>query len=367
MRIPRIEQACIAPPPKCRVQAGDRWYLFRYCEGDRQGEAMRTKPENGLPRLNYFLRAALREYTPWAVTQAALRRLLPTDLAEVPEQIMARVQYYNQLTPSPRPLPTSALRDLAAQTRKSHPFYYFDLMTEAKGFGPNTRVTPMFGDITHVPDTASLVKSRPIAGDVAHSVLLKLDRFRHFYMPHDPYTWDQKSPTAVWRGRLNDQAPRITLAQKFADHPSFDIGAISDDPDCPGRKPWLTVEEQLKHRYVLVPEGNDVATALKWVMGSQSIALSPRLEFETWFMEGQLIPDHHYVEVRPDMSDLEEKVAWLEDNPAEAAQISRNASAWMQQFCDPAVERLTAILVMQKYIEMTGGLEHAALQRRLFT
>ena len=65
-------------------------------------------------------------------------------------------------------------------------------------------------------------------------------------------------------------------------------------------------------------EGNDVASNLKWVMSSNSIAVMPRPTCETWFMEGKLIPNYHYIEIKPDYSDLPEKLQYYIDHPEEA-------------------------------------------------
>ena len=53
-------------------------------------------------------------------------------------------------------------------------------------------------------------------------------------------------------------------------------------------------------------EGIDVATNLKWIMSSNSLCFSPKLRYETWFMEGKLVPGVHFVEVRDDFDDLAE-------------------------------------------------------------
>ena len=50
-----------------------------------------------------------------------------------------------------------------------------------------------------------------------------------------------------------------------------------------------------------------MSSNLKWIMSSNSIAVMPRPEFETWFMEGRLIPGVHYIEINRDYSDLDEK------------------------------------------------------------
>lgn len=65
-----------------------------------------------------------------------------------------------------------------------------------------------------------------------------------------------------------------------------------------------TIREHLDYKFIIALEGNDVASNLKWVMSSNSLAVMTRPTCETWFMEGQLIPDYHYVEVKEDFLTL---------------------------------------------------------------
>lgn len=139
-----------------------------------------------------------------------------------------------------------------------------------------------------------------------------------------------------------------------ATNPRHDIGQVNEFPGAPPPKSWMTIPEQFHYRYILAPEGNDVATSLKWIMNSNSVALTPRLRFETWFMEGRLVPGEHFIEVRPDFSDLDEKIDWAESHPEAVARINRNAKVWCAQFKDRRTEDLVAALVLQKYIEATG-------------
>jgi spore maturation protein CgeB len=83
----------------------------------------------------------------------------------------------------------------------------------------------------------------------------------------------------------------------------------------------------------------------------------PRPAYETWFMEGTLVPEEHYIEIRPDYADLEEKLRHYIAHPAEAERISQNAHAYVTQFFDPRRELLTSLLVLQKYFRLTGQLE----------
>lgn len=53
--------------------------------------------------------------------------------------------------------------------------------------------------MTTVPDVPSIVKSRPICGDNANSVLLNLDKVRHFIFLRDDIPFRKKSDKAIFR------------------------------------------------------------------------------------------------------------------------------------------------------------------------
>lgn len=104
---------------------------------------------------------------------------------------------------------------------------------------------------------------------------------------------------------------------RYGDHPLCNIGCVRHKEATPEPylRDFLTIEEQLGYQFIVSVEGIDVATNLKWIMASNSLCLMRRPRFETWFMEGTMIPGYHYVELRDDFSDLPEKVAYYRDNP----------------------------------------------------
>ena len=69
----------------------------------------------------------------------------------------------------------------------------------------------------------------------------------------------------------------------------------------------ISLYDHLAYKFIVALEGNDVASNPKWIMFSNSVAVMPKPRFETWFMEGRLIPNYHYVEIRDDYADLTEK------------------------------------------------------------
>ncbi len=79
-------------------------------------------------------------------------------------------------------------------------------------------------------------------------------------------------------------------------------------------------------------EGNDVATNLKWIMSSNSVCMMPRPKYETWYKEGTLLPNYHYIEIRDDFSDIEDVFArYVNDKPA-CKKIINNAQDFVSNY-----------------------------------
>src|SRR5690606_35312651 len=105
---------------------------------------------------------------------------------------------------------------------------------------------------------------------------------------------------------------------------------------------------------ILALEGNDVATNLKWIMSFNSIAVMHMPKFETWVMDGRLIPDYHVICIKGGYPDLNDKLTYYVQNTAEALKIVRNAHQYIDQFKDQKRENSIALQVLQKYFKMTG-------------
>ncbi|PDH49749.1 MAG: lipopolysaccharide biosynthesis protein, partial [Bacteroidetes bacterium MED-G20] len=116
----------------------------------------------------------------------------------------------------------------------------------------------------------------------------------------------------------------------------------------------MTINEQLHYKFILCLEGNDVASNLKWVMSSNSIAVMPKPKFETWFMEGILVADQHYILIKDDYSDLEEKLNFYIENPKKASSIIENAHNHVSKFQDQQTEDLLSLMVIDKYFKKTN-------------
>ncbi|WP_265519999.1 glycosyl transferase family 90 [Nitratireductor luteus] len=313
-------------------------------------------------RVAYYASAVSREMLPHAYWRARRhRRFAELFNGAVDAGIVERVNYYNKLS---EPVSIADAPNLSRISRKKS-YYYYDLRQFSLAFDQTLRLAYEFGDITTVPPVPSVVKSRPVATPNENSVLMKLDRLRHFRWPRDTVPFEEKVPRAVWRGALNNDARR-RLVRLYAADRRFDIGHVGERFEGIGPKQPLTIRQQLENRYIVSLEGNDVATNLKWVMASNALCLMPRPRYETWFMEGALVPGHHYVELREDLSDLREKVDHFERHPEEALEIIANAHAHVAPFTDTEREELISLLVLQKYFECTGQCESGPVSDAIF-
>ena len=139
--------------------------------------------------------------------------------------------------------------------------------------------------------------------------------------------------------------------EKYFHNPLCVLGQVNNNGNQEWIKPKISIGEHLKNKFILSLEGNDVATNLKWIMSSNSIAVSPPLKMETWYMEGTLKPDEHFIGIDENYENLEEKLQYYIDHEDEALEIIRNAKEYRAQFNDKNVENLISLLVLKKYFD----------------
>ena len=234
--------------------------------------------------------------------------------------------------------------------------YYLDLKEFLHYFSSETHFAYHFGDETHVNQFPTLFKARPVNSSNANSILFKLNKRRHFKWVVDPCKFSEKKDVMVWRGGAYKELRR-DFVKKFWDNPLCDVGQTNNPlEEVPWQKNRLSISEQLRYKFIFCPEGNDVATNLKWVMSSNSLCFMPKPKFETWFMEGILKPDVHYVEINSEYSDFEDKISYYSTHIKEAEQIIKNAHQHVELFKNSDFEDLLCLKVLETYAKLSGQL-----------
>ncbi len=270
--------------------------------------------------------------------------------------VIERVKYYCRLAPGANLSDeafTKTIKEYSFPyfTDKRYAFYFFDLYRVLKYFPSKYRFSYLFGDVIHEPPCPTFVKSRKITPGPTNAVVMKWDSLHHFNFIQDNLPFSQKKPICVMRNLLaNDK--RTKFINKFHGSTKFNLGIIQPSEEHPDwNNGFMSIEEQLENRYIVCIEGNDVATNLKWVMSSNSIAIMPTPVYETWFMEGRLIPDVHYIHISDDYSDVIEKMTYYDNNPVAVQKILNAQHEWVNRFRDPKKELITEIAAADLYFK----------------
>lgn len=189
---------------------------------------------------------------------------------------------------------------------------------------------------------------------------------RHFYslmnvIENDTRSWDQKNPKAIYRGLctgrsksayrgkktrdtgdvsdydLCQQIPRCRLVYEYSNSTLVDAKLTKSKQNdvsytirgVPMIGRSMSMEELLQNKGIIMIEGNDVSSGLKWALFSKSVVLTQKPTYTSWAMEELLVPWVHYIPIAEDLSDVNEKVQWMIDHDEKAKEIANNGHLWM--------------------------------------
>jgi hypothetical protein len=195
------------------------------------------------------------------------------------------------------------------------------------------------------------------AGNVMQPIVWKLATHRHYkHLPNvNKYDtpWHQKKNMAIFRGQLTgalenfdkkksaqencDNMVRCQLVQRHGNSTLVDAKLTTTRnrlPEVLGGvelvTPKTSIKYQMEFKGLIMLEGNDVASGLKWALLSQSVVLMSKPKHTSWAMEERLEPWVHYVPLNDMATDVEEKVQWIIDHDEEAQRIAQRASLWIE-------------------------------------
>ena len=186
-----------------------------------------------------------------------------------------------------------------------------------------------------------------------NSILLQLEKNRHFSFIHDPIPYDKKRDLLFFRGAC-PQEHRSRFLHQYFSHPLCDIGhtgAVSEHPEF--TTPKVPKTEHLHYKFLLSLEGNDVASNLKWILGSNSLCIMPKPRYESWFMEEKLEANVHYALLDDDYGNLDALLEFFIAHPKDAKEIIHNANTYCQAFQNPRIEEACNLLVLRKYFYLS--------------
>ena len=220
----------------------------------------------------------------------------------------------------------------------------------------NFNIYIAFGDINVKMKKYCFTKSRPIDLINNFNILLNLNTPRHWKGLDDvkkyDIPFDKKNNKIIWRGTSTGNK-RVKFVEKYQNHQNEDIDIkfsnlcqnVIDNNYILSK---LLITEQLQSKFLISIEGNDVATNLKWILYSNSVLIMPKPTVCSWIMEDKLISGIHYIEIKSDYSDLEEKYKWCLNNLEKCKIIAESGKKYIEQFLNQENE----IKITNKIIEI---------------
>ena len=316
----------------------------------------------------YYLRHVLAALVPRIFYRLRLRSELKRIKYYDEEYIFSRLNYYNKkenrFTVSENSTTNKNFRRLQLgnikeniikknKEVKKHTTYFFDLYKLFSFFDNKKKLDFIFGDIIEAQKIPTIVKSRPIINS-DDSIILNLNKVRHFHFINDHKKFIDKKNKAVWRGYGENSKARQYFLKNYHHISMFNIGQTGPVLDAPWVKNFMPISNQLDYKFIFCIEGVDTATSIKWVMSSNSVCVMPKPKYETWFMEGALQPDVHYIEISDDFSNAEQKIKYFIEHPNKVLKIIENAQAHVEQFKHAKREKLISLMVLDKYFSLSG-------------
>ena len=313
--------------------------------------------------LYYLYHTPLVYFFPSIISRLRLNNILNNSFQE--EYVQSRVRYYFKKTSNFRVsnegknLSELFWNQFFKNKQNSHFIDFYNLL---QFFNKKNKVDFIYSTKDYIdssiakkhPPYPTFVKSRPVGFNNQNSILLKLNQVKLFHFIKDPKKFENKKNQAVWRGDIRNNSQREYFVKNFYRTPLFDIGQTSPKQDVAWMKSFMSIKDQLDFKFIFCLEGKCISTNLYWAMSSNSVCIMPKPKYESWFMEGKLEDGVHYIEVKDDFSDAQEKIEFYNNNNDKCLEIIQNAQKFVKQFKNAKQERLIQLLILKQYFQYTG-------------
>jgi hypothetical protein len=138
---------------------------------------------------------------------------------------------------------------------------------------------------------------------------------------------------ACWRGNLECHTSRMVLLALQRSSDRGELLSVEGTCGWNGKTHanYMSMAEQTRQfAYLIDCPGHGYSGRTKRLLWSNRPLLIIQPEYTEHWCE-QLEPMKHYVPIHADLSDLIERIRWLEDNPCDARRIAKSAYAFAQQ------------------------------------
>lgn len=252
--------------------------------------------------------------------------------------------------------------------KRDHPLMHKNLLEPYPSLYPSTkRIEKKYIHSTYIPILSPYTNKDyvDIPFIIAEDWKLANQDPSYFKVEND-VPWDEKIPTAFFRGsatgsmevQCNQRLMITKLDYEWRNtKPTLlDAGIVSwnsrDKIDSSLQinyikpkemnaigiylKPRVPMNEQIKYKYIVNIDGHSKPNRTMYLLQSGSLMFVVDSAFVLgnvcWYSH-MLLPFKHYIPIKYDLSDLEEKILWCRSNDEECKKIVNNASQLFSKIC----------------------------------
>jgi len=230
----------------------------------------------------------------------------------------------------------------------------------------NKKILLILGDNhTHLENKRIIVKTRPVNN--SNLSIINMEKNRHWgpikEVNKNDISFEQKDNKLIWRGVdtghkkkiSGNNIKRFVLVENYFHEKKWcDVGfnkIVQNNTDYSKYiKNRMSMKEQLRYKYIISVEGNDVASGLKWQLYSNSVVFMTKPTIVSWCMEDKLVPYVHYIPLKDDFSDLKQQYNWAEQNQKKCNYIAEQSTKYIEQFLDNDTEEYIEQEVLRRYL-----------------
>jgi len=213
------------------------------------------------------------------------------------------------------------------------------------------KVDPLWSEIQIYIDKAKQLNKIFILGTLAQTYGQEEKDINYLYLPLDDsffehgvtsfftnIDWPYKSNELVWRGGCSGIGGNESLRVRFVEH------LYQNNPNIRLSNWWaegknipeqlfgsrINYTELMKSKIFFIIDGAVIASNHMWGFATNSVPFLLS-NAKCWFSDF-LIENVHYISVKHDLSDLDEKLEWVKCNDTKAEQIATNAFMFAKTF-----------------------------------
>lgn len=157
--------------------------------------------------------------------------------------------------------------------------------------------------------------------------------------------WPYKSNELIWRGSCSGVGDNKSLRVRFVEHlykNNSDIGLSnwwSEGKNISTElfKNRINYTELMKSKIHFILDGNGISSNMMWGFSTNSVPILIS-NMKCWFSEF-VKENEHYISIKHDLSDLDEKLEWIKNNDDKSEQIAKNAFEFTKEFFSPQFQK----------------------------